>query len=50
MPRRKMSAEVIREVLRLKSQNLSTRQISRSTNGVTTAHCHNSAVSLIITA
>lgn len=30
MPRRRMSAGVIREILRLKSQNLSVRQISRS--------------------
>ena len=30
MPRRRMSVEVIREILRLKSQNLSIRQISRS--------------------
>ena len=30
MPRRRMSVEVIREILRLKSQNLSIRQISQS--------------------
>ena len=39
MPRRRMDARVIREVLRLKSLNLSIRQIGKNRNPVALCFC-----------